>query len=289
MGDVRSIIQVPEIDFLIGGSPCQGFSFAGKQLNFEDPRSSLFFEYVRILKSCKPKYFLLENVIMKKDFKDIISKYLGVEPIEINSALVSAQNRRRLYWVGIRQKDGSYKKAEIAKPKDKGILLKDVLTSNGVICRMVGRKINPETGKRDDYNEKIKAIQRLETRHDEKCGALTTVQKDNLLIDISGFLAEQKKNYVQYDIQGKGHGSQDQRAYYLYGKHGTLSASRGGSKCKVYIAKDKIRKLTPVECERLQTLPDNYTDGTSDTQRYKALGNGWTVDVISYIFKEVLF
>jgi len=107
-----------KIDLLIGGSPCQGFSFAGKQLNFDDPRSQLFFEYVRLLKELKPKYFLMENVKMKKESMAIITEYLGVEPIEINSNLVSAQNRKRLYWTNIPMK---------GLPQDKGIMLKDIL------------------------------------------------------------------------------------------------------------------------------------------------------------------
>ena len=103
LGDVTKIdaSKLPEIDLLIGGSPCQGFSFAGKQLNFEDPRSKLFFEFVRLLKDCKPKYFMLENNRMKKEFQDVISEHLGVQPISINSALFSAQNRSRLYWTNI--------------------------------------------------------------------------------------------------------------------------------------------------------------------------------------------
>ena len=103
LGDVRDVsgLGLPQIDLLIGGSPCQGFSFAGKQLNFDDPRSQLFFEYVRLLDVLKPKYFLLENVKMKKESEQVITDMLGVEPIEINSNLVSAQNRRRLYWTNI--------------------------------------------------------------------------------------------------------------------------------------------------------------------------------------------
>jgi len=111
LGDVCDVKgeNLPPIDLLMGGSPCQGFSFAGKQLNFEDPRSALFFEYVRILKETNPKYFLLENVRMKKEYQDVISEHLGVEPVMINSALVSAQNRVRLYWTnipGIEQQGG---------------------------------------------------------------------------------------------------------------------------------------------------------------------------------------
>ena len=120
IGDVTKVkgSELPKIDLLIGGSPCQGFSFAGKQLNFNDPRSALFFEFVRLLKETNPKYFLLENVRMKKESENVISEYLGVKPIEINSNLVSAQNRKRLYWTNI---------PNVVLPEDKGILLKDVL------------------------------------------------------------------------------------------------------------------------------------------------------------------
>ncbi|MCP3675800.1 MAG: DNA (cytosine-5-)-methyltransferase, partial [Gammaproteobacteria bacterium] len=115
--------ELPEIDLVIGGSPCQGFSFAGKQLNFDDPRSKLFFEFVDILKHHKPKYFLLENVKMKKEYQAVITEAMGVEPIEINSALVSAQNRKRLYWTNI---------PNVTQPEDKGILLKDIIESGEV-------------------------------------------------------------------------------------------------------------------------------------------------------------
>ena len=128
LGDVRNIKDItfpssekPWIDLLIGGSPCQGFSFAGKHLNFEDPRSKLFFEFVRILKLTTPKYFLLENVVMAKSSQQVISQYLGVEPIEINSSLVSAQHRKRLYWTNI----------PFEMPDDKKIYLKDIL-ENGL-------------------------------------------------------------------------------------------------------------------------------------------------------------
>jgi len=120
IGDVTKVkaSELPKIDLLIGGSPCQGFSFAGKQLNFNDPRSKLFFEFVRLLKECSPKYFLLENVKMKKEYQDVITQHLGVEPIEINSNLLSAQNRKRIYWTNI---------PGVAIPNDKGILLKDIV------------------------------------------------------------------------------------------------------------------------------------------------------------------
>ena len=120
IGDVRNVTaeDYQDIDLLMGGSPCQGFSFAGKKLNFDDPRSALFFEFVRILQEVRPKYFLLENVRMKKEYQEIITEHLGVEPIMINSALVSAQNRVRLYWTNI---------PNVEQPEDRGIVLRDVL------------------------------------------------------------------------------------------------------------------------------------------------------------------
>ena len=224
--------DLPKIDLLIGGSPCQGFSFAGKQLNFEDPRSKLFFEYVRLLKETTPNYFLLENVKMKKQFQDIISDALGVKPIEINSNLVSAQNRKRLYWTNI---------PGIGQPSDKGILNRDIVED------------------RDDYVfiSETKTVNRV-----------------------------YKTNYLQYDIFGKGNGSQDQRAYYLDGKHGCLDTGAGGK--SKFLCEDKtVRKTTRKECERLQTVPDNYTNVVSESQAKKMLGNGWTVDVIAHIFKNM--
>ena len=324
VGDVSFVsgIQLPSIDLILAGSPCQGFSFAGKQLAFDDSRSALFFEFLRVLDECR-RYnpnvkFLLENVRMKQEYQDIISKYLGVEPVAINSSLVSAQNRYRLYWANW----------DITQPDDKGVVLKDILVEgygdsvadqgttvkqtnvdkaacllardykgfgnqamtgvrtcelreydkdeechhigtaldiNGhdilkrvysdtgksptlntmgggnrepkvLIARMVGRRINPVTGKRDDYNTDITPKQRLEPRKDDKSGCLTTVEKDNLVVE-----------------------------------------------------KGTYRPLLPLEMERLQTLPDNYTDGVSNTQRKKMLGNGWTVDVIVHILKQGAF
>src|SRR5574344_15209 len=113
LGDVTKIksCDLPKIDLLMGGSPCQGFSFSGKQLNFNDPRSKLFFEFVRLVNECQPKYWLLENVVMKKEFEQVISNHLNVEPIKINSSLVSAQNRERLYWANF----------NIEQPEDKNI------------------------------------------------------------------------------------------------------------------------------------------------------------------------
>ena len=243
IGDVTKVkgSDLPKIDLLIGGSPCQGFSFAGKQLNFNDPRSALFFEFVRLLKETNPKYFLLENVKMKKEYQDVITKYLQVEPIMINSSLVSAQNRIRLYWTNI---------LNINQPKDKNIILKDILEDH----------VNDKFYIPEKYIPKIKL-------------------DDNLISKTS-------KRIGGYMKQGQG-----QRIYSIYGKSITLSALGGGwgAKTGLYETiknnKKVCRKLTPIECERLQTVCDNYTEGILDSKRYKMLGNGWTVEVIKHIFK----
>jgi len=235
------------IDLVIGGSPCQGFSFAGNQLNFEDPRSKLFFDFVRVLKILKPKYFLLENVRMKKESQDIISEYLGVEPVAINSNLVSAQNRHRLYWTNI----------PFDMPEDKETMLADIL-EDGVTDREKSHCLDANYFKggnlksyfekhrrqlvftsgafRGRYNSEGKTEQKLELRYDGKTNSLTTVQKDNVAVDLKELT---------------------------------------------------WRKLSVKECERLQTVPDGYTEGVSNTQRYKMLGNGWTVDVIAHILKGI--
>jgi len=227
VGDVTKVkgVDLPKIDLLIGGSPCQGFSFAGKGLNFEDERSKLFFEYVRLLKECKPKYFLLENVKMKKQHQDVITELLGVEPIMIDSALITAGRRERLYWTNI---------PNIEQPKDKGVVLNDILED--------------EVEKKYYLSEK----------------------RINLIF-----------NGVKYGVTNK--------ICDRNGKAFTLSASMGmggGYEPKIE-DKGTYRKVTPIECERLQTVPDNYTAGVSNTARYKMLGNGWTVDVIAHIFNQM--
>lgn len=172
IGDVTKVKaeNLPKIDLLIGGSPCQGFSFAGKCLNFEDPRSALFFEYVRLLKECKPKYFLLENVNMKKEWQDVITDFLGVEPTFINSRDFTAQDRKRLYWTNI----------PISPHKPKDVKFSDIVIDGGYAGAMRGRRIN-EHGKRDDYNKEIPIVQYIESRKDDKTNCLTTVGKDNVV------------------------------------------------------------------------------------------------------------
>jgi DNA (cytosine-5)-methyltransferase 3A len=176
LGNVTEIkgADLPQVDLLMGGSPCQGFSFSGKQLNFDDPRSKLFFEFVRLIKECKPKYWLLENVVMKKEFEAVINEHLGVEPVKINSALVSAQNRERLYWANF----------PIESPRCKEIKLIDILEDHAMINKatILGRRLNYR-GKREDYNKKIPITQCLEVRasNRDKSNCLTTVAKDNVL------------------------------------------------------------------------------------------------------------
>ena len=248
LGDVRDVEgwELEPIDLLVGGSPCQGFSFAGKQLNFDDPRSKLFFEYVRLLKETKPKYFLLENVKMVKKSQDVISDILGVEPILINSALVSAQNRNRLYWTNI---------PNIEQPKDKKVVLKDVIEYGNV------------------------------DRHKSYCLDANYYKGGNL----KTYFCKSRRQLV-FDkpiILQRGRGFNRGGIKASNGKTPTLSACAWEQNNKITTDGIKFRKLTPVECERLQTLPDNYSEGVSNTQRYKMLGNGWTVDVIVHLLKNM--
>jgi len=233
-----------DIDLLIWGSPCQWFSIAGKQLAFNDPRSKLFFEYVRILKESKPKYFLLENVKMKKEYVDIISEILWVQPIEINSALLSAQNRKRLYWTNI---------PWVYLPQDKWILLKDIIQTN--------------TDTKYNLSEKwmVMLLRNLKAK-------------------------DKDLKYIPSLIEKITYPSRVNQIESLDIKCPTLTASMwtGWGNTPYIVDSNKVRKLTPIECERLQTLPDNYTAGVSDTQRYKMLGNWWTVDVIAHIFRFIL-
>ena len=280
LGDVTKVKgnDLPRIDLLIGGSPCQGFSFAGKQLNFNDPRSKLFFEFVRLLKETQPTYFLLENVKMKKEYQDIISEYLGVEPIEINSSLVSAQNRKRLYWTNI---------SGIKQPNDKGILLKDIVheTLDFKTAMELAEYIVP-------FDQTLQILDK-------------EVQKGK----IGYFRKDSQANRVYYvhgkavTLCGEAGGGAAKMGQYLFGcitpdrvnKRQTGQRFNDGNKFYTLTAQDRhgvlvegyIRKLTPIECERLQTLPDNYTEGIGNSQRYKCLGNGWTVDVISHILSNL--
>ena len=254
LGDVREVKadSLPKIDLLIGGSPCQGFSFAGKQLNFDDPRSKLFWEYVRLLRDLKPKYFLLENVKMKKESMDVITEALGVEPIFINSNLVSAQNRQRYYWTNIPMDK---------LPDDKGVVLADIL-EDGHVDRDKSHCIDANYFKGGNLKSYFEKHRRQ------------LVFSDDGMCHVG-------------DADLKGH-DYNRRVYHPDGKGPSLCASSGGNlEPKTYIKPNSWRKLTPLECERLQTVPEGYTDHVSNTQRYKMLGNGWTVDVIKHIFERV--
>lgn len=509
LGDVSKVkgMDLDNIDLLIGGSPCQGFSFAGKQLAFDDPRSQLFFEFIRLKEECNPKYFLLENVRMKREHEDIISEYTGFEPIMINSSKLSAQNRVRLYWTNI---------PNVKQPIDKGIILKDILEDNkdwGEQPSYLKNEWNgiPRGKNVSEVNEKgscltasmykgqVPLYVKKDNKKEELLKSMTNQDGKSYCITAS-YLAAEPKNSLErkqrtmipvdkdeelpsninliYDNEGKSHKpikvgmnieqvkvrknevnikglqhllremksnsgktnqqiaeainisttkvehwfrtdnsfsipSDDiwlklkkvldikiddfdksimefeykngvyeskQRVYSENGKSPTLTASNneqfietkpkqvgvavdikghdqikrvyspdgksptvttcsgghrepkivagafrgrfykdgvrqdqygsiaGKSSQMLELRKDKKtntvttvqkdnvltkddiywRKLTPIECERLQTVPDNYTDGVSNSQRYKMLGNGWTVEVIKHIFKNML-
>lgn len=267
VGDVQDV-SYPEtfdghkIDLIMGGSPCQGFSFAGQRLNFDDPRSKLFFEFARLVKECKPKYFLLENVRMKQESQDVITEILGVEPVAINSNLVSAQNRHRLYWTNI-PIDG--------QPKDKKIILKDILL-NDVQEPMLSNIYG-------GFKEKKPRV------HFDKSVTIRTASGGG---HIPSLIHTQKAlEYMSRKVKGG-------RTHWDFKHHHDIKNDKShcitanlykGVPYNVLIDAKCIRKLHPIECERLQTVPDNYTEGVSNTQRYKMLGNGWTVDVIAHIFK----
>ena len=387
IGDVRNVkgLDLGFIDFLGGGSPCQSFSFAGKRKgmatkcdveiltlshyldlksqNFEfEGQSYLFWEYMRILEELRvinPNInFLLENVLMGEKWQKILTRAIGINPIKINSALLSAQSRKRLYWTNIASvQDGLFGDlvCSIPQPKDKGILLKDILEtdvpdkyflSGKMLDYLINRKANYNNGKvnyktenniascinassgaidisdniiidtnrkarftaggnsgglhsqmdliqcvamrgRNYENQKSRIAglpteQQLEPRNDGKTNCLTSVQKDNLIFT---------KNYLQWDISGKGYKSQQDRAYYENGKSGTIPSTRTEDKVNILLENNNIRRLTPTECGRLQTIPNQFfknliNSDISDTQLYKMIGNGWTIDVIVYILSH---
>ena len=263
-----------KIDLIIGGSPCQGFSRAGKGLNFEDPRSKLSFEFVRLIKECKPKYFMLENVKMNKESRDIISEYLGVEPIYIDSALLSAQTRKRYYWTNI---------PNISEPIDKGIILKDIIQTTE---ELKGSEVDERM-----VTNKGKAYC-LTARYSGATWWNSIERSQRTMIRIEDkvcFPEATKKGYVAAGI-GQGidiqyPNSKTRRGRLLKEKSHCIQA--GSVNQGIINEKYNWRKLTPIECERLQTVPDNYTEGVSNSQRYKMLGNGWTVKVIEHVLTNM--
>jgi DNA (cytosine-5)-methyltransferase 3A len=391
VGDVTELdtSTLPKIDLIMGGSPCQGFSFAGKQLAFDDPRSALFFEFVRCVEELKPKYFLLENVRMKKEYLDVISEYMGVEPIMINSALVSAQNRVRFYWTNI---------PGIEQPEDRGMVLRDMLETNASNEYLAGENLqkNYKGGNQLNPNYKSQAntihnadgksgticagthgyangyvkdfdknLSKMTTKDDKSfcltanygfAGAKNSLEKKQRTmiptdVDPKYYLSDKAIDYMNRGSE-KYTGKKTRAEHYIKheseksktltanmykgvpygviavdsyrevrteeakrlrkemrqktgkdhtpfrakklvsrddGKVGTLTTSLTNDH-KISLTKEQDvywRKLTPVECERLQTVPDNYTNHVSNTQRYKMLGNGWTIEVIAHILKNM--
>ncbi len=345
--------DLPKIDLLIGGSPCQSFSFAGKRkgmstkdeqeiltLNhylelkeqgFEfEGQSYLFWEYMRLLNEVKPKYFLLENVMMVEKWEKILSKAIGVNPIEINSALVYAQNRRRLYWTNIgMQPMGLFGDLDsiIIQPKDKGILLKNILENdvdekyflsdkmiagfdrhkerhnekgtgfgyipkteidkgnslraNAALCPTDNMLIVHNTQKRDSNRPSIQ-----KNKNAGGSGHLSRTDGKTYCLDRGQSNAVEIRKVKQLSTNNKSNGGtqpyQQDRIYDINGISPALQANLPNGSNMINTL--NIRRLTPTECERLQTVEDNYTNHVSDSQRYKMLGNGWTVDVIAHIF-----
>ncbi len=262
LGDVTTIDvdKLPKIDLLIGGSPCQGFSRAGLCLNFDDPRSKLFFEYVRILDAIRKKNpdvkFLLENVEMKKEWRQVITDYLGVEPYLINSKLLSAQNRPRIYWTNI----------DFEKPiKDAGITVLDI--------------VEPvDTSRFIEYNGML-----YDPKIPGSCRDLVSV--------VDGEVRVKQATKLGYIVAENGDGvslefptSKTRRGRVTKGKTACLTTS---SEPLVFVD-GAIRQLTITEKERLQTLPDGFTEGVPYGARLEALGNGWTASVITHIFRGLI-
>ena len=242
LGDITKITEkildeIMPIDIVIGGSPCQDLSVykfdRGDAKGLEGSKSSLFYHYERILKYVNPKYFLLENVPMQKEWEDIITNLLGVQPIMINSNLVCAADRKRLYWTNIQG---------VSQPKDKGVTLKDIV---------IPAKDVPE---KYWYNKP--------------------------------FIYNGDDCKVQCTLEMNGHRHMKE-VYNLNGKCNTLTTCAGGNLQKKVYQDGKCRKLIPLEYERLQTLPDGYTEGVADSHRYNSIGNGWTVDVIAHILSGI--
>ena len=260
-----------KIDLLIGGSPCQDVSFAGKGKGLIDgERSSLFFEFVRLYQELNPKYFILENVKMKKNSEAIITHCLGVHPIEINSSLFSAQNRKRLYWTNI----------PLDKlPEDKGILLKDILLDDAeepMLSNIYGGF--KEKKPRVHYGKSVTI------RTASGGGHIPSVALRKHVIMSKSFTTRNAKSGCLIDSTKPKASSFSAMEYVKNGRQGDyIKCDKKGVHS---INGSEYRKLHPIECERLQTVPDNYTEGVSNTQRFKMIGNGMTVDVIAFLLKN---
>jgi len=269
VGDVRAVKAdaLPKIDLLIGGSPCQDLSIAKKdRKGLDGDRSGLFWEFIRILREVKPTHFVLENVAsMPKDAKEIITRETGVESVMINASLVSAQSRKRLFWTNI---------PVVGLPEDRGIMLKDILEPDA--------EVNDRT---------MVSITKAPTEFHQLgyLGAETSCKVGGQALRVyspkykTPTLGTSGIGLVKLGHIGNGD-NQATRVYSTEGKSCTLSANGGGGGAKTGLYDTgKIRKLTPVECERLQSLPDNYTEGIAMTHRYKCLGNAFNAEVIRFI------
>ena len=268
IGDVTKINyeELPQIDLIMGGSPCQGFSFAGKQLAFDDPRSALFFCFWRAVKHLKPKYFLLENVRMKKEYLDVISEYMGVEPIMINSALVSAQNRVRYYWTNI---------PGVEQPKQRGIVLRDILETETINLEKETHDTPKQVGTAVDIKD-----------HDQIKRVYSQDGKSSTLTTCGGGHREPKVLAGAFRGRYEDDGTIKQKLELRQG--GKTNSLTTVQKDNV-LTKDNVywRKLSVRECRRLQTIPEDYLMPVSNSQSYKLLGNGWTIEVIAHILKNM--
>lgn len=281
--------QFKGYDLLLGGSPCTYWSIAKKdrETTSDGMGFKLFMEYVRALRESECKYFLYENnYSIHQNIKDEISKYLGVQPIMINSALVSGQNRKRCYWTNI---------PNDTQPVDKGIMLQDVL-ENGVswqnksYCITASYQGAAFNNTMERKQRTMVAIPVATVNGKSHTIPATYYKAGTNLFPIYKAEESRQKIAVPVRVGQIGKGGQGQRIYSVHGKSVTMTANGGGMGAKTGLYKIDlpdgdyiIRKLTPIEAERLQTLPDNYTAGISNTQRYKCIGNGWTVDVIAHI------
>jgi DNA (cytosine-5)-methyltransferase 3A len=325
--------SLPKIDIIMGGSPCQSFSFAGKRKGMStkdeqeiltldhylrlksegyefEGQSYLFWEYMRLLNEVKPTYFLLENVMMGEKWEKVLSKAIGVNAIEINSALVSAQNRRRLYWTNIGMEAAGFfgdLESIIERPKDREILLRDVLegevddkyflSENSFIFDRI-KNNHPFTPRIPNKDEKSNCIKIGGSGVDDLIVHNTMPKSGDPKKGGTGPLSRNDGKTYCLDT-GNTNAVEVISMDYRYdegfkprqnGKSPTLTITNDSNSFSgkpLAQINSRIRRLTPIECERLQTVKDNYTNYVSDSQRYKMLGNGWTVEVITHIFKYI--
>jgi DNA-cytosine methyltransferase len=264
VGSVVNLEVEGQVDLLIGGSPCQDLSIAKKdRKGLDGDRSGLFWEFVRIKKECNPQWFILENVAsMPKADRDIITREMGVEPVMFNASLVSAQSRKRLFWTNI----------PFDLPEDRGILLKDILQPDGEVDErmVVDGKAYTLTA---SYAKATPSPAQVEHNIEKGQRTMVKVGRDIGRRLVDGHRADADTS-IPYERRIETREDD---------KSGTLTSVAKDN----LVVGDRIRKLTPVECERLQGLPDNYTEGVAMTHRYKCLGNAFNVDVVAHILGRV--